>query len=228
MCGRFALGLPRKTIQDRFGLAAIPEAPPRFNIAPGHLVEAVAWDDSLPGRRMTLLRWGLVPSWARDPSMGGRMINARAETVWDKPAFKAAVRRRRVLVPAQGFYEWSGGKGRRQAWFVAPKDGGLAALAGIREHYESPSGEVIDSLALLTCAANSLMAPIHQRMPVVIRPGDDARWLAPGDARLQDLEDLLLPREWPDMTAWRVGARVNAVSNEGPELIEPQPGPPLT
>lgn len=247
MCGRFALGIPRKAVRERFGLTALPDAPPRFNIAPGQLVEAVTMDAL--GPRAGLYRWGLVPSWAKDASLGAKLINARAETAWDKPAFRAAIRRRRCLVPAQGFYEWSGEPGRRQAWFfaprgggvmamregakcarpmdpVAPGEGGVMALAGIWEHYESPGGEVIESLAVLTCEANGLVAPIHHRMPVVVIPEDDARWLDPSTFDRRDLADILAPREWPGFHAWKVGPRVNSARNEGPDLIEPWP--PLT
>lgn len=225
MCGRFALGIPRKKLRERFALEDLPDAPPRFNVAPGQLVEAILEPDTPAGvpRRAGLFRWGLVPSWARDPAVGARMINARAETAAEKPAFRAAIRRRRCLVPAQGFYEWSGPPKRRQPWFLTPVDGSVMALAAIWEHWESPGGEIIESLAVLTCEANGLVAPIHGRMPVAVRPEDDARWL---DPRLQDprgVEDILAPREWPEMKAYRVSPRVNAAANEGPDLIEPWP-----
>lgn len=222
MCGRFALGISREKIKKRFGLDAIARAPARYNIAPGQLVEALIWDDALAAKRMTLLRWGLVPFWGRDASRVRPMHNARAETVWEKPLFKAAARRRRCLVPAQGFYEWSGPKGRREPWFIAGGDGDVLAFAGIWDRCETPGGEVLETLAILTCPANAFMAPIHGRMPVLIAPEDDMRWLAPGDARQQDLEDLLAVRPWPRMTAWRVSALVNRPDAEGPELAGPR------
>jgi len=221
MCGRFALGIPRGKIRERFGLEALPEAPARFNIAPGQLVEAVSAGSG--SRTISLYRWGLVPSWAKDPAMGARMINARAETAWEKPAFRAAMRRRRCLVPAQGFYEWSGEPGRRQPWFLTPEDGSVMALAGIWEHFESPAGEIIESLAVLTCAANELVGAIHDRMPVLVSPGDDARWLDPGADRPGDVADILASRPWPGMRRHMVGPRVNSAQNEGAELIETWP-----
>lgn len=224
MCGRFALGIPRKAVRERFGLETLPDALPRFNIAPGQLVEAVAAGTC--GTRAGLYRWGLVPSWAREAPMGAKLINARAETVWDKPAFRAAIRRRRCLVPAQGFYEWSGEPGRRQAWFFSPGEGGVMALAAIWEHFEPPGGEVIESLAVLTCEANALVAPVHHRMPVVVFPEDDARWLDPAIEDRRALSDILASCQWPGFHAWKVGPRVNSARNEGPDLVEPWP--PLT
>jgi len=230
MCGRFALGIPRKAISQRFGLEAAPDAPARFNIAPGQLVEAVlAAPDIRMGsfRRMGLFRWGLVPSWAKDPSIGARLIIARAETAAVKPAFRAALRRRRCLIPAQGIYEWSGpagnGKARqlRQPWFITSASGELLALAAIWEHFESPAGEVVDSLAVLTCEANDLIRPLHHRMCVLVRPQDDARWLDPRQETPRDIADILALRPWPGMEMYRVSTRVNSPAHEGAELIAP-------
>ncbi len=221
MCGRFALGIPRKAIGQRFGLDHLPNAPARYNIAPGQLVEAVL---AAPQKRMGLFRWGLVPSWAKDASMGAKLINARAETAAVKPAFRAAMRRRRCLVPAQGFYEWSGEKsGKRQPWFITALSGVPLALAALWEHFESPEGEIIDSLAILTCEANAQIAPLHHRMPVLVRQEDDARWLNSRLENLDAVEDILAPREWPEMNIYRVGTLVNAPTREGPELILPLP-----
>jgi putative SOS response-associated peptidase YedK len=220
MCGRFALGIPRKRLRERFELGDIPQAPARFNIAPGQLVEAVV---QTPERRETrLFRWGLVPSWAKDPAMGYKMINARAETVAEKPAFKAAMRRRRCLIPAQGFYEWSSEDGKRQPWFITSviaED--ILAFAGIWEHFESPAGELIESVAIITCPANDLVAPIHDRMPVIVKLEDDARWLDPNLSDPRQISDITLSRPWTNMRAYRVGTLVNSPKNEDPKLIEP-------
>ncbi len=224
MCGRFALGLPRKRLKERFGLEDIPDAPERYNIAPGQMVEAVTATPA--GRGMRLFKWGLVPSWAKDTAIGYKMINARAETAAEKPAFRAAMRYRRCLIPAQGFYEWSSENGRRQPWFLSRQDGGVLALAGIWEHHEGPQGGVLESVAILTCQANSLVAGIHDRMPVIVEPGDDARWLDPGTTRADALRDILEPREWPGMRAYRVGTLVNSPRHEGQELLDPLPDMP--
>jgi len=144
MCGRFAFGIPRKRLKERFGLGDIPEAPPRYNIAPGQLVEAVVQAED--GRRLKLLKWGLVPHWAKDPKIGYKMINARAETVAEKPSFRAAMRYRRCLVPAQGFYEWSRTSGKGEPWFITLSTESALAMAGLWEQYEC---HVVTDLSLV-------------------------------------------------------------------------------
>jgi putative SOS response-associated peptidase YedK len=220
MCGRFALGIPRKKVKERFALGEIPDTPPRYNIAPGQLVEAVIQFED--GRMLKLFKWGLVPHWAKDPAIGYKMINARAETVAEKPSFKAALRYRRCIVPAQGFFEWSHAGGKKgEPWFITSRTGAVMALAGLWEHYESPAGEIIESLAVITCQANGLVAPLHDRMPVLVEPGDDARWLDPKLTDAGQLQGVLASREWPDVQAYRVGLEVNSVKNDAPGLIEP-------
>ncbi|GFK93074.1 Putative SOS response-associated peptidase YedK [Fundidesulfovibrio magnetotacticus] len=219
MCGRFALGIPRRLVRERFQLPELPDAPERFNIAPGQLVEAVT--ASPAGRAAGLYRWGLVPFWARDASMASKLINARAETAAQKPAFRAALRHRRCLVPAQGFYEWSGPPGRRQPWFFTRRDGQPLALAGLWEHCELPGGEHLLTLALLTCEANALVAPAHHRMPVLLEPADDDAWLDPALQDPRGLAEILAPRDWPGVIRRRVSPRVNAAASEGPDLVEP-------
>lgn len=223
MCGRFALAIPRTAILERFELEAVPEAPDRYNIAPGQPVEAVVQD--VLGRRMALFTWGFVPAFAKGRPGATLLVNARAETAAEKPAFRQAMRTGRALVPAQGFYEWSGRAGQRQAWFFTAdaQDRGarpLLALAALYAPHHDPHTQTEGSLALLTCSANGLVAPVHHRMPVVVRPEDDARWLDPELTDTQALADLLAPRPWPDMTAWRVGPAINSARNQGPSLIE--------
>ena len=227
MCGRFALGIPRKMIRERFALEAVPEAPARYNIAPGQLVEAVVQTDL--GRGMELLRWGLKPHWAKNAeaaaSIAARTVNARTETAADKPAFRGALRYRRCLAPAQGFYEWTGAKGARQPWFISPKDGSLMALAAIWEHWSGPGGQEERTLSILTCEANAFMRGLHGRMPVLVNPADDARWLDPELTDPAELADILAPGPWPPMNAWMVGQEVNLPGREGPQLAEPLPRP---
>jgi len=223
MCGRFALGIPRKRLQERFELDEIPDAPPRYNIAPGQLVETVVQEEG--GRTLRLLKWGLVPHWAKDPKIGYKMINARAETVADKPSFRAALRYRRCLVPAQGFYEWSHAGGRKgEPWFITSRTGAVLALAGLWEHYESPAGEIIESVAVITCQANGLVAPMHDRMPVLVELQGDSRWLDPKTTDPKRLQDILASKAWPDMQAFRVSLGVNSPKNDDPRLIEPIAG----
>jgi len=219
MCGRFALGIPRKKLAEHFGLDEIPQAPARYNIAPGQLVEAVI---QTPGKReLRLLKWGLIPSWAKDPKGGYKMINARAETVAEKPAFKAAMRRRRSIIPAQGFYEWGTEDGEHQPWFITSQKEEILAITGIWEHYESSAGEIIESMAVITCQANGLVAPIHDRMPVLIIRKEEARWLDPNLSEPDMVMDIPAPRPWPDMQAYRVSSLVNSPRNDDPHLIDP-------
>jgi len=223
VCGRFALGVPRKRLAEEFGLAAVPEAPDRYNIAPGQFVEAVA--EASGGRReMRLLTWGLVPSWSRQGSTGRGFVNARIETAAEKPAFRASMRYRRCLIPASGFYEWQARPDGRQPWFFARKDGRAAALAGLWERYEGPRGEIVESCAILTTAADETVATVHERMPAVIEPADFGAWL---DASMRDgvRAASIFRRHEPSVWAgYPVGLGVNRVGVDGPDLIKPAPG----
>lgn len=182
MCGRFALRAPRQALNETFGLDRVPRVPARHNIAPGQLVEAVAAEAS--GRRhMRLFRWGLAPSWSKDPAQGARLINARSETALDKPAFRAAMRYRRCLVPADGFYEWQALARGKRPWFFEPEEGGLLALVGIWEAWQVQGGEVLETCAVLTREAQGRVAEIHERMPVIVPPGLFNDWLS---SNLQD------------------------------------------
>jgi putative SOS response-associated peptidase YedK len=163
------------------------------------------------------VRWGLVPRWAKDPSIGARMINARAETVVEKPAFRNAFRRHRCLLPADGFYEWKALAGGKQPVHIGMKDGRPFGLAGLYERWLAPDGAVLDTCTIVTTDANALLRPLHDRMPVIIAPSEYARWLDPAN----EPTDLLAPYP-PDAMTWHpVSARVNAVRNDDPSLIEP-------
>jgi putative SOS response-associated peptidase YedK len=211
-----------------YELDEVPELVPRYNIAPSQPVGVVRASQERQGRRFALTRWGLVPFWAKDPKVGNRMINARAETVAAKPAFRAAFRYRRCLVPASGFFEWQplegGGK---QPWYFRMAGGEPASLAGIWETWHAPDGTELETCAILTTGANTLVAPVHQRMPVLIAHDDVGRWLDPGDTRGDDLHRLLRPFDPARMEAWRVATLVNSPRNDGPGIIDPLPdGPP--
>ncbi len=220
MCGRFALGIPRKKLAEEFGLDQVPEAPARYNIAPGQLVEAVV--DAGPGRReMRLLRWGLVPSWSKEGSKGRGFVNARIETAAVKPAFRAAMRYRRCLIPASGFYEWQARPGGKQPWYFHRADGRLAALAGLWERYEGAMGEIMESCAILTTEADTAVSPVHERMPVVIEPADYGRWLDAGlrdGAQAASIFRRLEPSVW---LGHPVGPGVNRAAVDEPGLIAP-------
>ena len=220
MCGRFALGIPRKKLAGEFGLDAVPEAPARYNIAPGQLVEAVV--DAGSGRReMRLFRWGLVPSWSKEGSKGRGFVNARLETAASKPSFRAAMRYRRCLIPASGFYEWQARPGGRQPWYFYRTDGRVAALAGIWETYEGTMGEVLDACAILTTEADAVVSVVHDRMPAAVAPEAYGDWL---DAKMQDAARAASFFRRPGPSIWTghpVGSAVNRAAVDEPGLIVP-------
>ena len=217
MCGRFALGIPRKRLEEVFGLPAPDGYAPSYNVAPG--VGVLAVEEAGFTRRL----WGLVPPWADDPGVGRRLINARAETVFDKPSFRDGALRHRLLVPAQAFFEWRR-QGRERIPFAFSLDGAdCFAMAGIGASRTDPqTGEVLETLAVLTCPPNAVMEPVHDRMPVILAPGDWAAWLDPAATR-PDLTRLLVPYPAREMRAWPVNRRVNSPVTDGPELLEPEP-----
>ncbi len=222
MCGRFALIAPGDALLTLFDLdQPFPEEAfaPRYNIAPTQPVTAARLSQT-GERELTWLTWGLVPSWAKEPKMGSRLINARSETVAEKPSFRAAFKRRRCLIPADGFYEWQKLNGRKQPMYIHAQDGRPFALAGLWEHWQSADGSVIESCAILTTRPNELMAPIHNRMPVIIAPADFDEWLHPGPNPEMGLH---LLRPYPDekMAAFPVSAHVNNPRNDDAQCIHP-------
>lgn len=228
MCGRFALIDSLETIAEAFSLDPTPalttmELLPRYNIAPTQPIMAVRLEPHTGKRELTALQWGLIPSWSKDPKMGSRLINARAETAAEKPAFRAAFRRRRCLIPASGFYEWqqltNNGK-KKQPMYVHAADGRPFGLAGLWESWHSGDGSVIESCTILTTNANRLMAPIHDRMPLIIEPADYDSWLDP-DLEPDEALHLLRPYPAEKMVAYPVSTLVNSAHNEQPECIEP-------
>ena len=215
MCGRFALTATPGEVEELFEIAGLDPFPPRYNIAPTQPVTIVR---TLAGSRDGILvRWGLVPHWVKDPAAFTLLINARSESAAEKPAFRAAMRHRRCLIPANGFYEWQRDGDRKQPFWVAPADGSLVAFAGLWETWMSKDGSEIDSAAILTTNANASLAPIHHRMPVVIEPSDFARWLDPV-AEPRHVADLLHAPADDRMVAIPVSDRVNAARNDGPDL----------
>jgi putative SOS response-associated peptidase YedK len=233
MCGRYRLSTHPHALYEQFALELVNpderEIPPRYNIAPTQPVLAVRRRGD-GKRELVLLHWGLIPSWAKEPSIGNRMINARAETVAEKPSFRNALRRRRCLIPADGFYEWlKRPSGPKQPFDVSREDGAPFALAGLWEHWQGPNGEEIESCTIVTTAANRLMKPLHDRMPVIIDAADYETWLA-GEGEhpreVQALQTLLAPREWQGMRTRPVSRLVNNTRNEGPRLLDPPAAEP--
>ncbi len=223
MCGRYALHASPEVIALQFGLAVPPPITARYNIAPTTDVLIVRAEEG--GAVATTARWGLVPAWAKDPAIGNRMANARAESAHEKPSFRAPFRYRRCLIPASGFYEWraaAGGRGPKQPFYIHPAGDALFGFAGLYEVWQGPDGPVT-SCAILTTAANPLMAPIHERMPVIVAPPRYGEWL---DAQTRDSERvraLIVPFPAERMAAHPVSTRVNRAANEGAALIEPLP-----
>ena len=216
MCGRFAFYSPSEATAALFGATTSTEVVPRYNIAPTQFIAAVRRDEQ-EAPELAMLRWGLVPFWAKDPSIGNRMINARSETVAEKPSFRNAYKKRRCLILADGFYEWRKEGDGKTPYFISLADGSPFAFAGLWENWTSKeSDESLQSAAIITAAASDFMAQLHQRMPVVMLPEQADRWLG-GDAEL--LSEAI--DNSPEFRAWPVDRKVNNARNEDPALIDP-------
>ena len=217
MCGRFTLTSPPRRLQERFTLAAAPdELRPRWNIAPSQEVLVI------PNRAQRLLRparWGLIPHWAGDPAIGHRLINARAETLSARPAFRDALARQRCAIPADGFYEWQRRGRARQPFHLHRRDGEPLALAGLWDVWRRPDGERVASCTIVTVPANGLVAPIHDRMPAILDGAALDAWLDPRERAPGELVPLLVPAPDPWLEAYPVSSYVNAPDHDGPECI---------
>ena len=207
MCGRYSLHSNPDVIALLFGLSEVPAYQPRYNIAPTAQVLIIKRNEA------AMVRWGLVPRWAKDPSVGAKMNNARAETVAEKPSFREAYRQRRCLIPANGFYEWKLENGLKQPYYIYPSSGDLFAFAGLWESWSSPQ-KTIETCAIITTDANEKMAEVHERMPVIVSPAEYSAWLAGEDG-------LLRPAPDASIQIRRVSRAVNNARNEEPGLIEP-------
>lgn len=222
MCGRFALALSPEELQALMGYLDEVDFPPRYNIAPTQPVAVVRLERG--ERRFALMRWGLVPSWVKDPQNFSLLFNARSEGALEKASFRSALRYRRCLFPASGFYEWRRGPGKtRQPFWIRPRDGGLVAFAGIWETWSDRDGGEIDTACIMTTDANAEIASIHDRMPVVIQPQDFDRWLDARKYRAEDVMSLLHPPPDGFFEAIAVGPRINAAANDDASLQEPLP-----
>ena len=220
MCGRFALYSDPFTLARRFEAYAPPELSPRYNAAPSQNIPIVR--DEGEKRRFALARWGLIPHWAKDIKIGYSTINARAETVASKPAFRNAFRHRRCLIPADGFYEWQviPGSKIKQPWLIVLGDKEPMAFAGLWERWRSPEGEELESCSIIVTKANEIMRPIHDRMPVILAPCDWDAWLEPEAKDAGGLQGLLKPYSAEDMAAWPVTTKVNSPRNDSLECME--------
>ena len=219
MCGRFILTSPGKDMQDQFGLLKEPELTPRYNISPTQQVSAIRMDTG--SRRLEMLKWGLVPFWAKDASIGPRLINARCETIGQKPAYRAAFKSRRCLIPTNGFYEWMKEKEKKQPYLIRLADESLFAFAGLWEHWKGPDGSTIESCTVITTEANDLLRPIHDRMPVIISRKDYDSWLNPEMLCQETFQSLILPYPSHEMVFFPVNPKVNRATYDNPDCIEP-------
>ena len=218
MCGRYLLTTPVDALGQLFRFTERPNLGPRYNIAPTQDVPIVRRTREGDGRELLMARWGLVPYWADDVKIGNRLINARAETIERTPAFREAYQRRRCLVPADGFFEWRKEGKTRQPLLIRRKDQEPFAFAGLWERWRQPDGQILRSCSVVTCPANELVAPVHDRMPVILDPGDFERWLDPEAA---DGRTLLLPCPPDWLEAYEVSPRVNSPANDDLECIAP-------
>jgi len=230
MCGRYVITSSPEAIQALFGLRGQVDFPPRYNIAPTQPIPVVRLADG--ERRLELMRWGLIPAWVKDPRQFSLLINARGESVNDKPAFRNAMRRRRCLVPADGFYEWKRDGERKRPYFAHAKNGPIA-FAGLWEAWTGPNGEEMDTVCIVTTAANRLLTRLHDRMPVVIAPEAFDMWLDCDRVDAELAATLIAPAPEDLFEAYEISTAVNRTANDGPHLIAPlkdgevQPAPPL-
>jgi putative SOS response-associated peptidase YedK len=219
MCGRFVITSPPAALRQVFGYAEQPNFPPRFNVAPTQPVPVVIIENGV--RHFRLMRWGFLPAWVKDPKQFSLVINARSETVLEKPAFKNAIKRRRCLIPADGYYEWHTSDNRKRPYFIYRRDGQPIGFAALAETWMGPNGEELDTVAIVTAAASPDLAVLHHRVPVTIAPGDFDRWLDgfPDDVT-EAMALLVAPREGE--FAWHeISTRVNRVANDDAQLLLP-------
>jgi putative SOS response-associated peptidase YedK len=219
MCGRFVITSPPAALRQIFSYAEQPNFPPRFNISPTQPIPVV-WIEN-GARHFRLMRWGLLPAWVKDPRKFTLLINARSETVREKPAFKNAIKRRRCLIPADGYYEWQASGPRKRPYFIHRRDGQPMGFAGLAETWAGPNGEELDTVAIVTTAASADLAGLHHRVPVTIAPDDFERWL---DCRGYDAEDVmtLLTAPAEGEFVWHeVSTRVNRAANDDAQLVLP-------
>ena len=217
MCGRYILISPPGAIRRAFAYADQPNFPPRYNIAPTQPVPVVLLDQG--ARRFRLMRWGLLPAWVKDPRTFSLVINARAETVLDKSAFRNAIKRRRCLLPADGYYEWRPSLSRKRPFFIRPRDGQPVAFAGLAETWVGPNGEELDTVAIITAPASPDLAELHHRVPVIIAPDDFDRWLDGSICDAREAASLLAAPPEGTFVWHEVSTAVNRVANDDERLI---------
>jgi putative SOS response-associated peptidase YedK len=219
MCGRYTFTSAPEAMRQLFRYLEQPNFPPRYNIAPTQPIAIVRLVEG--ERRFALVRWGLLPSWVKEPKAFSLVINARGESILDKPAFRAAMKRRRCLIPADGFYEWQKAGDRKRPFFIHAKTGTPLAFAGLWETWTGPNGEELETAAIVTTRANSTLAPIHERMPVIVPPEAFDFWLNCNDVDAKTAEAMVAPAPDDLLEAYEISTAVNRTANDNPELLEP-------
>ncbi len=217
MCGRYTLTSSPEALRALFRYAEQPNFPPRYNMAPTQPIPVVCLINGQ--RKFALMRWGLLPSWVKDPKAFSLIINARGENVIEKPAFRAAMKRRRCLVPADGFYEWKAGGARKQPYFIHARSGEPLAFAGLWETWTGPNGEELNTVAIVTTDANRTLQPLHDRMPVIVAPDAFDLWLNADQVDARTAAALIAPAPDDLLEVWPVSTDVNRVANDDAHLI---------
>lgn len=219
MCGRYALSSTSRELINAFSLLECVDFGPRYNIAPLQSVPVIR--QRATGERVgQMLRWGLLPSWAKDEAMASKLINARSETVAEKPSFRSAYKARRCIIPANGYYEWKAIPGGKQPYFIHPAEGNLLAMAGLWERWNKPDSEALDTFTVITTASNEATREVHDRMPVILKPADFGLWLS-RETPLELVNELLHPAIEVGLAMYQVAKLVGNVRNDGPECLEP-------
>ena len=221
MCGRFSQTASPEVIAQQFALDDPPLFTPRYNIAPSQPIVAIRIDPDTTTRKLVQLRWGLIPSWAKDPKIGNQCINAKSETVAEKPAFRSAFKKRRCLVIATGFYEWQKRGPVKQPMWIGLRGKQPFAFAGLWEHWQPTDGEPLETCTIITTEPNDLMVPIHNRMPVILAPTSYDQWLDPTFQQAEPLKALLRPYPSEELTAYPVSTLVNNPRHDAPQCLEP-------
>jgi putative SOS response-associated peptidase YedK len=222
MCGRYRLSRRKEMIEEYFStVSGEDDWNPRYNIAPTQPVPVIRQNPKEPRRELSLLRWGLIPSWAKDSSIGAQTINARTETANTKPAFRDALKSRRCLIPADGFYEWQRRDKAKQPYCFEVNDGELFAFAGLWDRWKDPNGQWIKSCSILTTTPNAVASSVHDRMPVILDPDNYDLWLDPGMTNVEAVSEMLKPYDARQMRCYPISTRINHVANDDAECSTP-------
>ncbi len=223
MCGRYTLHKKAKDLAKRYNLATVPkDIQENFNVAPGQIMPVIT-EDETGNRQLGLMKWGLIPTWAKDPSIGYKLINARDDTIFEKPMWRGLVLRKRALIPADGFYEWKrlpeGNKERKQPFYIHPKQSDVFSFAGVWETWKDVEGKELKTYSIITTAPNEEMSSVHNRMPVILHPEDEASWLEPSKVKREEIELFLHPYEDQGLEMYEVSKDVNSAANNDEHLI---------